>query len=630
MTNKLRTLLIAVPVGFALLIGGVFLVDTARHADEIVRNTSVGGVDVSGLTVNEAVTLLQTHQDTLAATPFEVSIRDNRDTVVPSRVGLSVDIEGALAAAINRNRGGGVFSRFTQWLGNFGATEDLNLSTEVDHEVFVLSMESLSDTLVNDPPFNGGIGFIDGALAPLYPTTGRVLDVADALQKMTAEFQAAPRSPIVLSDQVKEPLLTQDHITAGIREAQRLLGGPITLRTPDPDKVLTITEEQLKGAFEAVVHAEEQRITFSFDEDFLTGLVEPIADSLATEPVDAEMLFLEDGTVEIVPGRSGTIVDLEQLAEALTLAGNRADRSADMPVLENAAPSVTTEALEALGIVHLVSKFTTYHPPGQDRVVNIQTMAGTVNGTIVGPGEVFSLNGVVGQRTLEGGYLPAGTILKGEHVDTVGGGVSQFATTTYNAMFWAGLEDVSHQSHSEYFSRYPEGIEATVNWPELDLKFRNDTDTSIMVRTSFEPNSISVYIWGDNDGRLQEGEQSRGTLQTSVVTEGGPNARRVTATVSGRYGYTEPGIRYDENPEIEPGIDEPISSGRTGWSVKIVRFIEVDGVVTEQEWVARYLSAPEVFERHPCYITGELVDCPIETTTTLVPPTSTEPPPSTG
>jgi len=626
MYTRTRLLLIAIPVGLILLVGGVFLVDISRQGDNVFRNTSVGGVALGGLTELEALSVLQTHQDTLSATPIEVAINGDTDTLLPPEVGLSLDLDTALSLALDVGKTGSFFIRLTHWFNSFGGSTEVKLSTEVDFETFTLSMEALSDTLVNQPPFNGGIEIVDGALSAQYPQTGRVLDLADALPNITTSFQQSPRSTVQLKDLVKEPLLTQDHITASIREAQRLFSGPITLQTPDPEKVLTITEAELLEAFIATTNLESQRVEISFDDAFLRGLVVPIAGDLATEPKDAEMLFLEDGTVEIVPGFPGTTVDIGLLGEALAVAGNRTDRTAKLPVLENAQPEITSESLGSLGIKHLVSKFTTYHSPGQDRVVNIQTMAATVDGTIIGPGEVFSLNGVVGQRTLAKGYLPAGTIVSGEHVDTVGGGVSQFATTTYNAMFWAGLEDVSHQSHTEYFSRYPEGIEATVNWPELDLKFRNDTENSIMVKTSFEPNSISLYIWGDNDGRFQEGEQSRGSLHTNVVNEGGPMARRVTATVSGRYGYTEPGIRYDENVEILPGDELQVNDGRIGWSVKVIRFIELEGEITEQQWIARYLSAPIVFERHPCFITGEMLECPPATTLT----TETEAPTTTS
>ena len=153
-----------------------------------------------------------------------------------------------------------------------------------------------------------------------------------------------------------------------------------------------------------------------------------------------------------------------------------AERTGELPLVEAAEPEVTTEDLESLNINHLVAQFTTYYDCCQDRVVNIHTIADEVDGAIVGSGQTFSLNDHVGQRTLEDGYLPAGTIIAGEVEDTVGGGVSQFTTTMYNAVFWGGYEDVEHKPHSYYFSRYPEGVEATLNWRTPDLKFRNNTD----------------------------------------------------------------------------------------------------------------------------------------------------------
>ncbi len=299
-----------------------------------------------------------------------------------------------------------------------------------------------------------------------------------------------------------------------------------------------------------------------------------------------------------------------------------------MPFEEGAEPEVTTEELESLGIRHLVSQFTTYHDCCQNRVVNIQLMADIVSGTVVLPDEEFSLNGTVGERTRERGFLPAGTIVAGKIEDTVGGGVSQFATTTYNAMFWGGFEDVNHTPHSYYFSRYPEGIEATVNWPSIDLVFRNDTNAAILVRTLYTESSITVQIWGDNDGRIVAGEQRGGATSLTVVADGGPNARQVTAEVTGRYAQRDPETEYVANDEIEPGTEKVIENGRVGWSVTVTRVITV-GVASEmeQEWIVRYRPQPRVVEVHSCDIpegeeghTGE--ECPEPTTTTTSTTTS--------
>jgi hypothetical protein len=314
------------------------------------------------------------------------------------------------------------------------------------------------------------------------------------------------------------------------------------------------------------------------------------------------------------------------------------ERVGQLPLVEAAEPEVTTEYLESLNIRHLVSQFTTYHDCCQDRVTNIHTIADAVDGTIVLPGQTFSLNDHVGERTLEKGYLPAGTIVAGELEDTVGGGVSQFTTTLYNAVFWGGYEDVEHKPHSYYFSRYPEGVEATLNWRSPDLKFRNNTDNGILIDTVYTDTSITLRIFGENDGRTLKGEQSGGRSRAWVDTEGGPNALHVKGLVSDRFAVTDPPPpRYVPNPELPVDQQVQTQTELGGWSVTVTRRILLGGdesqVVEEQEWTVRYAPRFAVFEVHPCMVPETTTPCPSTTTippsTTTLPPATTTPPPTT-
>ena len=244
--------------------------------------------------------------------------------------------------------------------------------------------------------------------------------------------------------------------------------------------------------------------------------------------------------------------------------------------------------------------------------------------TIVMPGEVFSLNEFVGERTREKGYVPAGTIIGGQLIDTVGGGVSQFATTFYNAVFWGGYEDVEHSPHSYYFRRYPEGIEATINWRVPDLKFRNNTDMAILLDTQYTDTSITVRIFGSNDGRIVKGEQRHGQLHIEVVSEGGPDALWVEGIVSPRFARRDPPPpKYVPNPSLDPGEVIEVQGEREGWSVRVTRRILRGGVelVEEQEWLVTYRPQFAVYEVHPCMVPPEdpaatTVPCPTTTTTT--------------
>jgi vancomycin resistance protein YoaR len=114
---------------------------------------------------------------------------------------------------------------------------------------------------------------------------------------------------------------------------------------------------------------------------------------------------------------------------------------------------------------------------------------------VIAPGASFSINDHVGERTAAKGFVEAGAIRDGLHVEEIGGGVSQFATTMFNAAYFAGLQIDESQAHSEYFDRYPRGREATMGFPAPDLAFTNNTPYGIMIWTSYTDTSLTVTLY---------------------------------------------------------------------------------------------------------------------------------------
>lgn len=220
--------------------------------------------------------------------------------------------------------------------------------------------------------------------------------------------------------------------------------------------------------------------------------------------------------------------------------------------------------------IERVSRFTTYHDCCEARVTNIQVMADALDGYVVLPGEIFSINETLGPRTAEKGYVPAGYLENSESACCViGGGTSQFGTTIYNAIFWGGFEDIYHKPHSRYIDRYPVGIEATMGYPTLDVKFRNDTDTIVIIRTSHTSTSITVELWGDAGGWQVSGYHPRGAQRSkiSVISNEG---RKVSGSVTGSASYSGGGV------------------------ARVYRTItEIDGTKRSESWYWRYRSASE-------------------------------------
>jgi vancomycin resistance protein YoaR len=199
-------------------------------------------------------------------------------------------------------------------------------------------------------------------------------------------------------------------------------------------------------------------------------------------------------------------------------------------------------------------------------VHNIHLAADVLNNTVVEPGQLFSLNDTLGPRTPEKGYVKAPILVNDGFGEDYGGGVSQLTTTVFNAVFFGGYRDVEHSPHRFYISRYPMGREATINYPSIDLKFRNDTTHGVLIRTGYSSTSITVTFYGDNDGRTVR-EENREVTHTEPITD-----QLVTCPV--------------EKPTDDPGNDcaeltalqrKTVQTGETGYDVAFDRVIDQAG-----------------------------------------------------
>ena len=229
----------------------------------------------------------------------------------------------------------------------------------------------------------------------------------------------------------------------------------------------------------------------------------------------------DPGTVVIIPGTPETVCCDEASARRIEQAITSDVEVATLLFREEDGERGTAWA-EELGIEERVATFTSNYTPGQSRVTNIRLIAELTQGVILMPGESFSLNEHVGQRTRDKGFVPAGTIVNGHLVDSVGGGISQFATTLFNAAFFGGLEFDAYQSHSIYFSRYPYGREATISWPAPALIISNPSPYPVLIWPTSTSGSVTVDLystpWVEAEQSAQW-ETQVGEACTRVTTE---------------------------------------------------------------------------------------------------------------
>jgi vancomycin resistance protein YoaR len=278
--------------------------------------------------------------------------------------------------------------------------------------------------------------------------------------------------------------------------------------------------------------------------------------------------------VRVVPSKLGTAVSARKTATAI-VAGIGTPQIE--PVFEPSQPDITTREARAMRIRRVVSEFTTPYPCCAPRVTNIQRAAEILDGYVIRPGGRFSLNEALGERTAERGFVMAPMITAGRLVDAIGGGVSQVATTFYNAAFFAGLELIAHTPHEFYISRYPMGREATVSWGGPELIFRNDWPVGILVQVIATDTSITVRFYSSKLGR------------------------RVETETGEPYAYTSASTIRVYNPALPPGTETTVQfGGITGFTVAYTRRVyRGDKLTRDEEYVVRYLPENTIVEYGP-------------------------------
>jgi vancomycin resistance protein YoaR len=238
-------------------------------------------------------------------------------------------------------------------------------------------------------------------------------------------------------------------------------------------------------------------------------------------------VVFDGGKPTVAPSEDGLTIDwgptVKPMLDVLKRAGNRELKAE----YKKEPAKVTTEQANQFGVKEVIGEFTT-GGFAADSGVNIRVVAQKVNGAIVKPGETFSLNGFTGPRGAAQGYVEAGVIENGAPARAIGGGISQFATTLYNAAYFAGMKDAGHKEHSYYISRYPPAREATVfqnpnGASVIDLKFANDSQTGVAIQTIWTPSSLTVKLWGTKRYTVESVPGER-TAFTEPWTTPGPAA----------------------------------------------------------------------------------------------------------
>ena len=307
----------------------------------------------------------------------------------------------------------------------------------------------------------------------------------------------------------------------------------------------------------------------------------------------------ENGEFTFAGEEEGFAIDQEKLTQDILAALEAKDFDAKIEALGSpVAPEIT--AAQAKEQYKTLSTLTTNTTANSNRNTNIRLAAQAINGTIVQPGEEFSFNGTVGQRTEAKGYKGAAAYNNGEVVQEIGGGVCQVSTTLYGAVFRAGLEITYRRSHTFEPNYITPGQDATVSWEQPDFKFRNNSSAAIGIRASYSNQKMTVSVYGIPI--LEEGVTW--DLESKKTEDVAP-----------------PAPTYEEDQTLQPGVEVLKSAGSMGSRWETYKVVYKDGVEVSRELDHRatYKGHAPVIQRN----TTGIVLPPEETTTSAETPVQT-------
>jgi vancomycin resistance protein YoaR len=475
-----RSLKVAAAVGIVLTLAAaaaLSVVAATGYGDRIPRGVQVDGVDIGGLSPEEATRRLEAYARQKESQP--VMLRGPRRTIRTSGAELAATARiDEVVAEAQAGRVGMIRHLF-----GFRRTRMLTLRFAIPSA----SLETLSARLGALPALDATVNVDADGIHVGPARNGRAVDVAT----LETQLSTLPSQLEVPQTDIAPRVTTKVALATATR-ARRLVDRPRTIVVDV--NLYTLTPANLRSAL--TIGRAESGFRLGFDPNRLVLLL-----PAATRPRNAKFVVHGD-RVRIAPSRPGRRIDANATAQALTDPTRETVGARLVPV----RPRVSTDDLAALRIREQVSTFTTYYPPGQPRVVNIRRAASVIDGTILRSGATFSMNAVLGERTTAKGYVPAPQISGSSFTDSVGGGISQVATMLYNGAFFAGLQLVEHQPHSIYIDRYPPGREATISWGGPELIFRDNWPAAVLISLKAGESSIIVRFFSSRLGRRVETE----------------------------------------------------------------------------------------------------------------------------
>jgi vancomycin resistance protein YoaR len=554
--------LTAVGLVAAALVGLVF----AGSSNRLATGVQIAGVDVGGLTANQAVAKLEARSRAVANVPVVFTADGHVWRGRPVDFGVQAEWKAAVERAEKEGQG------FAPWRGLRRVSIRL-LGSDVVPPARV--WKRALDYRLSRMSAAVGTRHRDAAivLRGLRPRivpgrTGLTLDQQAASQKIVSALSGFERGRAVqLPVAVDSPRVTAAELYPVAGQVQTALSRRIRMSLGQsswwltPGQLATILSLPHDGSSSLAIGGKGA-----------DGYFQRLGRGVGRPPQNATWRPLAGDRVALVAARPGRVIDVPKTEGSILAAAlSTTHRTAQVAVTTQAAKRSTAQA-RAMGITTRIAGYETIYGGDPNRIHNVQLVARLIDGKLIAPGATFSFNQATGARTASKGFLEAPVIINGEVTTGLGGGVCQVSTTVFNAAYEAGLKITARTNHALYISHYPQGRDATVNYPDTDLRFVNDTPHWLLLRTYVGSSSLDVELYGSPIHR-------RVVTQTRPLVETGkPPIKRVP----------DPTL-YQGVTVIEDYGDPPRST-----SVRRLVYLPSGKLLYDNTWYSSYRSQPEV------------------------------------
>lgn len=501
----------------------------------VATNVTLAGNDVGGESGERLDESLRELDESFATTPVRIVTPDFAIDTTAGDLGLTVDVGATKEAALEVGRTDPGPLAPLRWAKSFVSERVAPVTLRVDRQTAsaaIVAAEGDRRTKPVEPTMDVSPEKID--MTPGKP--GKALDVDDILaQAPNGITEVGGTITIETTQQETRPKVSDGEVLTVIARANEVASHPLTLKYGETTS--EIKGDDLRAGFRLDTSGSTAKL--GLDDDYVATL---LAERLKVPANPTGVRFdIVNGVPTPVPG-TDAVVCCDADAPATIVAALLDGKSEVTLGTRTVTAAEGVEWANTLGVKEVVGEFTTQHPCCAARVTNIHKMSDLTKGIIIAPGETFSANDTVGRRTKEKGFVSAPVIEQGKFEEDFGGGVSQWATTTFNAAFFAGLDIPEHKAHSIYISRYPFGREATLAYPSVDLKIKNNTPYGVVIYPTYTNTSITVQLWST---RFAAGAQ---TAISKTSGCGDVTLTRTRVFVDGRTDTDKFKANYNCNP----------------------------------------------------------------------------------